>query len=119
LTEDNQEAESNRHEEKIALTDYLDNEPLATYRGFNGNRTQSLAQLCDKYGEMPETLTPAQAQMASMGSKINYSVDNGRVSTAHCFDELHDKFKDRFNTDSDVIKEVERIAKAKKQLKRL
>ncbi len=117
LSEENAEAKSNRHEEKIGLKDYLNNEPVATFRA----RGMSLTSLCGKGGRMPEAFMPQQAAKL-VGHRIhdvNFN-KNHRVPREHCLDiEGNSCFGGRFETSDDLIDEIEKVAKVKRRMKKL
>lgn len=117
LTEDKLQAESERHEEKIGLTDYLDNEPVAQFRA----KGMSLTSLCGKNCRMPEALMVQQAAKL-IGHRVHEPSfnKNHRVPTENCLDiEGNSCFGGRFETSDDLIQEIEKVAKAKSRLKRL
>ncbi len=114
-----EEVESNRHEEKIGLTDYLDNEPVAQYRA----RGMSLTSLCDKHGRIPEAVMVQQASklIGHRVSKANLN-KNHHVNVENCLDTATEYSgfggrDGRFKTSDVLIQEIEKVAKAKKRLK--
>ncbi len=110
VPEEQEETESNNHEEKIGLKNYLDNEPVAQFRA-NG---MSLTSLCDKHGRMPEAVIVQQAAklIGHRVSKANLN-KNYHVAVENCLDTATEYSgfggrDGRFKTTDDLIEEFDR-----------
>ncbi len=106
--------ESNNYEARVVLKDYLDNEPVAQFRA----RGMSLTSLCNRFGQMPEALMVQQAAKL-VGHRLGKSNlnKNYHVARENCLDQVREHFGARFETEDDLINEIESIAKLKRSVK--
>ncbi|TET41288.1 MAG: hypothetical protein E3J66_05535, partial [Dehalococcoidia bacterium] len=81
-------------QEASGVTEVIQNDPVARYRGQYGKQRRSLMSLLDEYGQFPETLTKGEARIVLMGRQLKQSVINkeGRVPWNYVLDELADHF---------------------------
>jgi len=108
--------ESEAWEDKIALQDYIDNEPVAQFKA----RGMALTRLCDRHGQIPEAIMVQQASKLT-GHRIGKANlnNNHHVPVEYCLDQVQESFSGRFETEDELIHEIESVAKAKKRLRGL
>ncbi len=112
-------SEAQRQDKIAALQDYLQNEPVATYRGKVSGQRRPLTSLLVN-GGMPESLPVRQATMTNQGKKPSAcNVNKRRVPTAYCLDQIRDHFGDRFDTVNDLAETIEQVGQAQRRLKEL
>ncbi len=106
--------ESNKHEMRLGLQDYLNSEPVANFRAYD----TPLTNIVDKYGQVPEAIMVQQASklIGHKVSKENIN-KNYRVPVEYCLDQIQESFGGRFKTEDNLIHEIENVAKAKIQLR--
>lgn len=94
-------------QELIGMREFLENDPVAVYRGHVGKQKLSLISLV-KQGNFPETVIVKQAQMLKMGKEVSPAViKKGRVSWEYVMDELADHFH---MNEQQLINHMEKIA---------
>lgn len=109
-----EQAESDNHEARVVLKDYLANEPVANYKA----KGMSLLSLCNRFGQIPEALMVQQAAKL-VGHRIGKATlnKNYHVARENCLDQVREHFGGRFGTEDDLICEIESIAKLKRSVK--
>jgi hypothetical protein len=108
-----QQMVSEQSEELSGIREFLQTDPVATYRGHVGRKKVALTSLLVR-GKWPETITVKQAEMLLRGKTPSASsmTKGGRVRWEYVIDELADSFN---MTEQGLIDKLENIADLKQK----
>lgn len=104
-------------QESESIKDFIDSDPVATFRGKKYGQKVGLIYLL-KGGQFPDTLSRKQAQMLLMGRELKHNAldSKGRVRWEYIMDELAEHFG---MSEKELVDHVEKIKDDKERLKDL